>query len=232
MSIETASPSRTARAYALFFLTTLICGIIAQGVIAERLIAGGDAAKTAANILANGGLYRAGFSLYMIEMLAQITQALLLYELLKPVNRTVARVAVVFGVTGCGIKIFARLFYYAPLLFLASPAMMADGSAQSLSMAMLKLNDQGAAMALLIFGFGTLLEGWLLLHATFVPRFIGVLAVLGGLCWLTFLWPPLGMQLFMVSALIGLVGSVVTIGWFLIRGVDDERWREQARLAV
>jgi hypothetical protein len=106
--------------------------------------------------------------------------------------------------------------------------MVADGSAQSLSFAMLKLNDQGAAIALLLFGFGTVLEAWLLLHATFVPRFIGVLAMLSGVCWLTFLWPPLGMKLFMFSALIGLIASVVTIGRFLIRGVDDERWREQA----
>ena len=40
--------------------------------------------------------------------------------------------------------------------------------------------------------------------------------------------PTLGYAAFSVVALIALAGSIVTIGWFLVKGVDEERWRALA----
>jgi hypothetical protein len=54
--------------------------------------------------------------------------------------------------------------------------------------------------------------------------------MLAGLGWLTFLYPPLGNQLFMVILLLGLMGSVSLIFWLLTRGVNVEKWNEASRL--
>ena len=54
---------------------------------------------------------------------------------------------------------------------------------------------------------------------------------MGGLGWLTFLWPPLGHRVFPVVAGIGLLGSLATIIWLLGPGVNEERWKEQAAAA-
>lgn len=51
-------------------------------------------------------------------MVAQVGVSALFYDLLKPVNRSAARVSAILGLTGCGIKTMARLFYYAPLILL------------------------------------------------------------------------------------------------------------------
>ena len=72
----------------------------------------------------------------------------------------------------------------------------------ALSLAFVKINNQGAAIGLIFFGFETLLEGWLMFKSEFLPRFLGVFAMIGGLGWLTFLWPPLGSQAFVGVALV------------------------------
>src|SRR5213078_4786674 len=104
-----------ARMVGLFFLLTILAGIFAQGFVSERLIDFSDAATTAANILTHKGLFQLGFTVYLIEMACQITTAVLFYQLLKPVNRTIALLALLLELTGCIVKIFARVFYIAPL---------------------------------------------------------------------------------------------------------------------
>ena len=42
---------------------------------------------TAANIVAHPDLFRFGYTMYMIEMTAQVIMTMLFYELLKPVSR-------------------------------------------------------------------------------------------------------------------------------------------------
>jgi hypothetical protein len=228
------SPSRLARVVALLKLTTIVGGIIAQLFISERLIVFRDAARTASNILAHKGLYGAGFTIYMIEMASQIAQTTLLFHLLKPVNRRVATVALVFGLVGCTIKLVSRLFYLAPLFILQQSALgaLTNDQLNAASLMLLIVNDHGAGVALAFFGFETVLEGWLVLRSTFLPRWLGVLTVVAGIGWLAFLSPTLGYTVFNGVALLALVGSVLTIGWLLVKGVDEERWRSMAAAAA
>ena len=104
------SPKLIARLAGIFFLLTIIGGIIAQMFISERLIDFGDAAKTANNILANKGLFQIGFTVYLLEMACQIVTGLLIYRLLRPVNPTLALLMLLFEFTGIVIKTFARVF--------------------------------------------------------------------------------------------------------------------------
>ena len=229
------SPSTRGRILAALYLFVIIAGITAQSFIADRMVVYDDAAKTAASILANTSLYRLGYTIFMLEMVAQVVVTLLFYELLKPVNRSIARTAAVLGLTGCGIKTMARLFYYAPLILLGGASYLSailPAQLDALSLAFVKINNQGAAIALIFFGFETLLEGWLMFKSGFLPRFLGVLSMIGGLGWLTFLWPPLGSQAFVGVALFAIVGVIATVGWLFIRGVDDVKWRARAELAA
>jgi hypothetical protein len=228
------SPRHKARIAGVFYLIVIVAGVIAQGFIAERLVNSSDAAATAANIRAHGALFRFGFTLYMIEMVSQIVVIILLYQLLKPVSKSVAQVSAVIGVAGCGIKAMSRLFYVAPGLVLGGAHYLNAFSVEQLnSVALLffKVNDLGAAIAVVFFGFETLIEGYLIIRSTFLPRALGWLAVVGGIGWLAFLWPPLGYRLFPYIAGFGLLGALATIGWLMIFGVNEERWMEQARVA-
>jgi len=90
------------------------------------------------------------------------------------------------------------------------------------------VNDHGAAVALAFFGFYALLTGYLIIKSTFLPRILGVLSVIGGLGWLSFLYPPLGYRLFPYVAAFGVLGAAALILWLLVVGVNEQRWKEQA----
>lgn len=230
-----ASPSTRGRVLAALYLFVIIAGIIAQAVISDGLVVGNDAVTTAANIRANKSLYRLGFTIFMLEMIAQVGVSVMFYDLLKPVNRSVARLSAILGLTGCGIKTMARLFYYAPLILLGGASYLSaiqPAELDALSLAFIKINNQGANIGVIFFGFEVLIRGWLLYKSQFLPRFLGVLSIVAGLGWLTFLWPPLGSQLFTPVALVAIVGVIATSGWLFIRGVDDAKWRESAAIAA
>jgi len=99
---------------------------------------------------------------------------------------------------------------------------------QALALLFLRVNDHGAAIALVFFGFYALLTGYLIIRSTFLPRFLGVLSVLAGLGWLSFLYLPLGYRLFPYIAAFGILGAASLLLWLLVFSVNEQRWKEQA----
>jgi hypothetical protein len=231
------SPRVLARVTGLFFLITILTGIFAQGFVSERLIVSGDAAATAANILAHRSLYTLGFTVYMLEMACQIVMTVLFYRLLKPVNRNVALASMALELTGCVIKTFGRVFYLAPLFLLGNTGsthylgVFSPEQVQALSLVLLDVNDHAAGMGLAFFGFGDALQGYLIFRSTFLPRWLGALAFIASLGWMSFVYPPLGYHLFLYFAGFGLLVSAAMILWLLVKGVDERRWEEQRALS-
>src|SRR5438445_926857 len=228
------SPRTKARITGLFYLLTILTGLFAQGFVSGKLVVGGDAAATATNILTHRGLFQLGFAVYLIEMACQIAMTALFYDLLKPAGRSVSLLAAFLGLAGCVIKTFSRVFYIAPLFVLGGAHYLSVFNPEqlpALALLFLKVNDQGAAMALAFFGFYALLTGCLIFRSTFLPRILGVVSIIAGLGWLIFLYPPLGYRLFPYIAAFGLLGALALIAWLLIFGVNDQLWKEQASAA-
>jgi uncharacterized protein DUF4386 len=226
------SPRTIGRSLGLLFLLVIVCGVFAQGFVSERLINFGDATATANNILAHKGLFQIGFAVYLIEMASQVATAALWYVLLRPVSRPIALAAAFIELAGAIVKTFARVFFIAPLWVLdGGPTVLhsfTPEQVQSIALILLRANDVGAATAMAFFGFSTFLNGYLIFKSTFMPRWLGVLGMIAGLCWLLYLYPPLGRAAFAITAPYGLLVSVAMILWLMIRGVDEAKWKQLA----
>ena len=232
--IAETSPRLKARITGVLYLLTILTGIFAQGFVSERLVVDGDAAATAANILAHKSLFQLGYAVYLIEMACNIAMTALFYDLLKPAGRSVSLVAAFLGLAGCVIKTFSRVFFIVPLFVLGGAHYLSVFSAeqlQALALLFLKVNDRGAGVALVFFGFYALLTGYLIIRSTFLPRILGVLSVVGGLGWLSFLYLPLAHRAFPYVAVFALLGAGALILWLLVFGVNEQGWKEQASAA-
>ena len=226
-----SSPRVLARSIGLFHLVVIVGGVVAQGLISNRLIVFSSAATTATNILANRNLFQISLTIFLIEMAANVATTTLFYALLRPVSKSVSLLSTGWGLTGCIIKTFARAFYIAPLWILAGTSALSAFSAeqlQSIALVLLRVNAQGANLALPFFGLEWVLKGYLITRSTYLPRWLGVLSLISGLGWLTYFYPPLGSRLFVILALISLLDAAALIFWLLVFGVNEERWKEQA----
>jgi hypothetical protein len=229
------SPKTKARLIGVLLLITMVGGVFAQGFIAGSLMVSGDATATANNILTHEPLYRLGFAIYLIEMACQIAMTVLFYDLLKPVSKTGSALAAAFGLIGCTIKTLARLFFVAPLLVLGGAHYLSVfdlKQLQALAFFSLRVNYTVETIAMVFFGFNTLVTGYLVFRSTFLPRALGVLSAVGGLGWLIYLYEPLARRL--ESTIVGaaLIGALATVLWLLVKGVDEQRWQEQAKAAT
>jgi len=227
-----ASPRLEARIAGLCYVLMVPTGGIAM-FVRDRLFVKGDAAATAANILAHESLFRLTFAGDVLVVAIYILFAALLYDLMKPVSPRVSLLAALMSVIGCATQATACLFDLAPLVVLAHEQYLGVFKVeqlQAMAYLSLKLYSHAYGISMVFFGFYNLVIGYLVYKSTFLPRILGVLMAASCPFGLTFLWPPLATKYFRYL-LVTDVGEALLVLWLLIMGVNAERWWEQVRLA-
>jgi hypothetical protein len=197
--IAEASPRFKARMAGIFQLLEAITAASPMVFILDRLVVAGNGAATAANILGHERLFWLGFASLLMAVAFHIAWAFLMYELLKPVNRSFSSVAAFVILVGCAIQALTSLFYLAPLLILQGGSSLRAFTAeqlQALALMFVKLNNYANDIYLVFFGFWLILIGYLIFRSTFLPRILGGLLAISGLGWVMYLYPPLAYHLF------------------------------------
>jgi len=215
--------------YLLYFLTAIIGEFFLRGLVVD-----GDAAATANNILAHESLFRLGLATGLISTACYVAVTALFYDLFKTVSRSLSLLAAFFSLVGCAILAFASLFQLAPLVVLGGSQYLSVFKVEqlrALALMFLELNTQAGNICVVFFGVYCLLIGYLIFRSTFLPRLLGVLMALAGLGWLTFLSPPLANHLSPYNLVLGFLAELALMLWLLVRGVNVQRWKEQASAA-
>ena len=100
--ITETAPRFKARIAGGLWLIVIAAGMSAF-VVGSTVIARGDAAATAANILASESLFRLAFAANLLSSVCYMGVTVLLYGLLKPVSRSVSLLAAFFGLAGLAV---------------------------------------------------------------------------------------------------------------------------------
>jgi hypothetical protein len=232
--IAETSPRFKARMAGACQLMEAVTAAFGGVIIPGKLVVAGNAAATAANILGHERLFWLGFVLSLIGVGFHIAWALLMHELLDPVNRSLSRLAAFVILVGCAIQALASLLYLAPLLILQGGSSLSAFTAeqlQALALVFLRLNDYAFQVYLVFFGAWCLLIGYLIFRSTFLPRILGVLLAISGLGWVIYLYPPLAHRLWRIIDAASALGEVPVELWLIVMGVNAQRWKEQAGAA-
>lgn len=116
-----ASPLVHARAAGLVGVVTLASGSF-TGFVASKLVVRGDVVATSSNIVASESLFRLGLVGSLIMMIAFMFYALLLYRLLRPVNKSHAMIMVGLVLASVPIYMLNQVNQYAALPLASDPS--------------------------------------------------------------------------------------------------------------
>jgi hypothetical protein len=227
-----ASPQLYARSIGVLYLIVIVVGFFAYGYVPGKIVSA-DAAVTASNILAHEGLWRMGVVAGLMVVVCAVPQLLLEYLLLRPVQRNVALLAVLFNAISLVIESLSALGHIAALAIASGQNGLngvAPSQLQAWASLAIDLHDAALNISFLFFGCVCLLYGYLIFRSGFLPRFLGVLMAIAGACYssnsiLVFLHlhviPMSGVPLLLVPA--GLSELILCL-WLLIMGVDAAKW--------
>jgi hypothetical protein len=223
------SLKKTARVAGLLYLLVLVFVFFA-GFVYSSLVAAGDAAETAHNIVANEWLFRSGFVSDLVHQTCFLLLAWALYVLLKPVNRNFALLMVLFVLVAVAIQCINLLIQFAALELLSGAGYLTPFEADELHaqvMVFLNLHDHGILVAQIFFGLWLLPLGYLVYKSGFLPRILGVLLMIGCFGYLLdffqyFLFPNYEVITYPGLA-VATIAEFSLCGWLLIKGVRTQQ---------
>ncbi len=221
------SPQKTARVAAFVFLIIFFLGMSTELFIRPGMIVSGDAAATVKNIAASESLFRLSLVSDLIRQMFMMLLPLVLYKLLKPVNKNIASLMVIFVLVYVPISMLNELNHFAALLLLSSAGYLTVFKADQLNalvMFFLELRKYGTFIPQAL-SFWILLLGYLVFKSGFLPRILGILLMLGGLCYtvqavLFFLFPNFDATIF---GLFAFIGELLFYLWLLIMGAKEQK---------
>jgi hypothetical protein len=210
----------------------IVLGIFSELFVRDQLVVSGNAAATAANIISSEPLWRIGIAAGIVMLISAVVLAIILYFLLRPVNRYIALLAVLFNGVSIAMEGLIKLELTRVLYLLGSANYLEAWPAGQLhaeAYQAVLLHGAGYNFSLVFFGFNCLCWGYLLIKSTYFPTWIGVLLVLCCLCYVvnSFTWllaPSFAGNLFPFILVPCFIAELSFCLFLLIRGLNVPEW--------
>ena len=222
-----SSPKRLARIAGLFYLLVAIFGGFAEGFVDGTMHVAGNAAATAANVVANAGLVRLGVAAHLLDGIFFISTALVLYILLQHVHKSVARAMLVFVALAVGIKCLNAIFLFEGLQVARDRSYagaLGTAGSHALVLMLLDIQHYGTLSAQVFFGLWLAPLGYLAIKSGLFPKALGLTLIVGAVCYLVdlfaaFLVPDVGHTIHAFVIIPCIVAELWIVLYLLVKGV-------------
>lgn len=220
-----------ARIAGLCYLIVIATGLFSEVFVRQALRVSNDALATAHNIQTNEMIFRWGFVADLINFVVGLPTVLIIYFLFKRTNKLLLQIAVASVIIQTAIIGVNLLNQISPLLILSNDnylkAFQPDQLA-TLSLLSLNIQAQGYAIGLVFFGVYCLIVGYVIYKSNSLPKILGILYAIAGLCYLVnsftmFLSRGFENPLFVYLAIPIFIGELSLCLWLLIKGIDTSK---------
>jgi hypothetical protein len=230
------SIQRTARFAGLLYLVIMVAAIVAHIYIPSNIIVPDDAAATAYNIIASETLFRVGgVGSELVVLLSEVILSIVLYVLLKPVNKTLSMLAAVSRLVMTTIHGFNLLNYFFVILLMSGAGYLGAFNAeqlQGLMMLFLEAHSVGFTIGIAFLTIHVFILGYLIMKSGYFPKALGILFIAAGAGYLI---DSVALLLFsgyettpIIIALPITLSEMAFPLWLLIKGVNKDGWEKLA----
>ena len=226
------STKNTAILPGLLWFLSAVTGGFSLFYVRSYVIVPGDAAATAANIVASEFLFRAAIVSNLFSQLFLFFFGLTLFRLFKEVHKVLATVFLTSIMMTVGIAVVNQLNNFGVLLFLSRADYLKVFNPEQLNaMAMIFLrlvNSFGQGLLEIFWTPYFFSFGLLIIKSRYLPRILGILLMIMSVgyainVFTKFLIPQFHPAMFTQLAMaLGALGGIPTIFWLLIKGVKTQ----------
>jgi len=168
---------KSVRFTGMLYLLVIICAGFSQGYVRGTLIIPGEAVATANNIIQNKGLFQLGLTTDLTAFLLDAVIAVMLYQIFKPFNKTLAMVSSAFRlIAHPAIGSLNLLNHYMALKVLESDSLSNSFSTtqvQDMGAYFMEAHHYGYLIAGAFFGVHCLLLAILIYKSNVFPKVFG-----------------------------------------------------------
>lgn len=221
------SDKKTAKIAGVLYLLNGIFSGFAFAYVIGKVYVAGNAAATAANVVAYSGLVRIGVAADLFQATIWVFLAMTLYLLLKHVNKSAASTMVVLVAVGAAIVCLNDVFQFESLRIATDNAYAAafgNAGSNALVLLLLDIHHYGFLIAQIFFGLWLVPLGYLAYKSGMFPKALGVALIAGGACYLVgmlavFLIPDLGEKINTFITIPSAIAEIWMLGYLLVIGV-------------
>jgi hypothetical protein len=178
-------------------------------------------------------LFRFGIAADLSTFLCAIGVTVILYALLKPVNKNLALLMLLFNLAQDAIGGMNILNSYKALQLLGGADYLKvfnPEQLQAMALLSLKAHSVGFGIALNFFGLSCIVLGLLVFSSGFLPKILGLLMAIAGACYLingmlSILFPNLASIALLLPAFVGELSFAL---WLTVKGVNVSKWMDKA----
>ncbi len=233
-NINEINPRSYARAGGIAYLVIIAAGFFTEMVIRNAIIVPGDAAATAKNLLASPLLWRIGIAADLLMHVCDMIVLLVMYTLLKPVNKNLALLMVFFNMIQTAVLVANNMNMMTPMFLSGSADYLhafTPDQLQALAYTFIRAHGYGFGSGLIFFGCACLISGYLIFRSGYFPKIIGVMIQLAGICYLInsfalIIAPEFAHLLFPAILLPAFAAETSLCLWLIIKGVKLKEWNE------